>query len=248
MPASRILPRAAGLTAALLAGSLLQGDLVAAPLQSRILTGPAEDTFIQSNQPKVNYGRQNALEIGSPGGVERRVLIRFDLAELGEGAQVESAELLLRVTQFPGEGVAAAPVAAHRLLVPWAEGDGEGSATKPGRAGVTWASPDRAVGSKAWAAPGAGGAGADRAEEPTDVADLRDQERLTALPGIPAKFLVLDVTDDLKRFQSGAAPNHGWLLSLPPEIDARIRFNSKDAGEEARLPRLRITYRPAVAE
>lgn len=239
--------RTAALAAAALACGLFTSDLPALPLQSRTLTGPSADAFIQSNQPKVNYGGQDALELGSLAGAERRVLIRFDLSELEPDARIESAEILLRVTQYPDAEVTAAPVAAHRLLVPWTEGDGKGSATAPGGSGATWSGPDRADASTTWAAPGAGGAGADHAAEPTDVADLRDQQRLTVLKGIPAKFLILDVTEDVRRVQSGEAPNHGWLLTLSREVNSRIRFNSKDAGDEARYPRLRITYRPAAA-
>lgn len=214
-------------------------EVGATPLQTRMIVEPAADTYIHSSQPTANFGQRDALELGHASGSERRILIRFDLSQLEEDVRIESAELLLRVTQYPEEQVDSLPIAIHRVLTPWKEGD----EPYPGRNGATWNHPDRADDSAAWAAPGAGGDGKDRAEEAADVADFVDEERLVILPGIPARLLVLDVTQDMRLFQQGEAPNHGWLISIPDSIDARIRFNSKDAGEDARHPRLRITYR-----
>jgi hypothetical protein len=82
-----------------------------------------------------------------------------------------------------------------------------------------------------WAAPGARGGGTDRATRPTVV-----------LPLTSAGEKVVNVTQDVELWYTGAAPNNGWLLTAE-DADALIRLDSPLWNARGRW-KLRITYEP----
>ena len=82
-----------------------------------------------------------------------------------------------------------------------------------------------------WARPGAGGIGLDRAVRPTGIARLEG-------PGEQ----IINVTEDVELWYSGAVNNNGWLLSV--EDPGVIVVMSSPLWVGAPRWRLRITYEP----
>ncbi len=142
-------------------------------------------------------------------------LVRFRLTAIPKGMRITNAELILPVATYGGTDPR---FYVWRLLAAW--GPGVCHLYRQTR-------PERV----AWAMPGARGGASDRSIRPTAV------PRLSA-----AGDLVVNVTDDLELWQAGAAPNHGWLITVE-DPGAFVRFPSP-AWDGLQSWRLRVTYEP----
>ncbi|MCW2927078.1 MAG: putative haloacid dehalogenase-like hydrolase family protein [Thermoleophilia bacterium] len=88
------------------------------------LTAPAADTFMRSDAPSFNAGRQASLFVGNNGARwgESRALLRFDTTSIPAAATIRDARVDLFLTaQRDGT---APPLDLHRLANPFAEGTG----------------------------------------------------------------------------------------------------------------------------
>jgi hypothetical protein len=81
-----------------------------------------------------------------------------------------------------------------------------------------------------WTEPGARGNASDRSERPTAIALCKTGEET-----------ILNVTQDVELWHSGAAENNGWMFTI--EEDAQLRLPTP-AGATRGSWKLRITYEP----
>ena len=145
----------------------------------------------------------------------RSFLIRFALSKIPAGQQITFAELILPV-QFH---VKTDPrFYLWRVLPDWGPGVSHlYRMTLPVKV--------------EWAVPGARGVSSDRATRPSAVVRVRASGEQ-----------VINVTGDIELWYTGAAPNHGWMLTLEdPEIFIRFASPAWDAMSAWKL---RITYEP----
>lgn len=145
----------------------------------------------------------------------RGFLFRFPLDRIPPGHRITQAELIL-----PVEGTEGTDPRLYiwRVTADWGVG-----ACHEFRMTVPRKIP--------WSRPGAAGRYSDRAGRPTVVARL-------VTPG-PKVF---NVTEDVELWQSGAATNGGWLLTVE-DHGVRVRLASPLGGGE-RQWKLRITHEP----
>jgi hypothetical protein len=146
---------------------------------------------------------------------QRSFLIRYPLERIPKGQKITHAEWVLSVQTFSPAG--GQRVSVRRLLAEWGPGVNHR---------------DRMLRPKPvpWAVPGARGA-ADRAAKPSALV------RVTT-----AGEQVVNVTEDVELWYSGAAVNHGWVLTTDDE-QGYVRLNSPLwTGPGA--SKLRITYEP----
>lgn len=154
----------------------------------------------------------NAVQV-QPG---RGFLIRFRLDAIPPGQQITHAELIVPVTTYSSTDVR---FYLWRVLADWDAG-----VCHLYRVAIPKKIP--------WTRPGARGGSSDRATRPTAIV------RLTEGPGEQ----VINVTEDVDLWYSGAAPNNGWLLSVEdPATSVRFQCPTWDGGQSWRL---RITYEP----
>lgn len=145
----------------------------------------------------------------------RSFLIRFALNKIPAGQKIVFAELILPVQSSTG---ADPRFYIWRVLTEWGPGASHlYRMTLPGKV--------------EWAVPGARGISADRATRPSAVVRVR-------APGEQ----VVNVTEDLELWHTGAAPNNGWLFTVEdPELLIRLAFPAWDA---AAAWKLRVTFEP----
>lgn len=146
---------------------------------------------------------------------ESRFLIHFDLSRIPPGQRITNAELSVPVTEFSGTSPR---LSLWRTSAVWGAG-----VCYPFRRTRPELTP--------WTIAGAGGAGTDRALNPTAVLRLIQ-------PGVQS----INVTADVALWYLKAAPDQGWMLGV------------EDAGVMVRLPspvwdgaaqwKLLITYEP----
>lgn len=143
-------------------------------------------------------------------------LIRYPLEKIPPGQRITKAEWVVPYAQAsPPTGV---KVQVRRLLQEWGAGvSHQFRMTRPKRL--------------EWHTPGAMGLGQDRAVKATASASLKG-----------AGEHAFNVTEDLELWYSGAAPNHGWLITTDEPMGwfrAQSPFWSG-----VKLWKLRITYEP----
>jgi len=119
-------------------------------------------------------------------------------------------------------------IAAHRGLVQWYEGDGNGA--PPSGDGSTWALRNN-NGAVAWT----GGAGGASGTEFDAVA--------TATVAIDGTWQDFNVLADVADFVSGAETNYGWwLLGEEGVANSNKRFFSSDHATAGTRPKLVVVY------
>jgi hypothetical protein len=142
-------------------------------------------------------------------------LIRYPLDSIPKGMKITNAELMVQVYYL----YSVEPrLYLWRLLPEWGHGACQVYRTqRPAKV--------------EWAAPGARGGGADRATRPTVILPL-------TTPGEK----VVNVTQDVELWYTGAAPNNGWLFTTE-DAEANIRIDSPLWNARGKW-KLRITYEP----
>lgn len=145
----------------------------------------------------------------------RSFLIRFDLGVVPKGQRITRAELLLPVGYLWARD---SRLYVWRVLPEWG----------PGACWLHRSTLNKPV---EWAQPGGKGNAADRATRPTAVVPLS-----------AAGETVINVTRDLELWYTGAARNHGWMLSVE-DSDVTIRLASPVWSGRGTW-KLRITYEP----
>jgi hypothetical protein len=142
-------------------------------------------------------------------------LMRYPLDQIPKGMKITNAELMIQVYYL----YSAEPrFYAWRMLQEWGVGACYTYRTQR---------PQKAE----WAGEGARGSGTDRATRPTVVLPL-------PTPGEK----VINVTQDVELWYTGAAPNHGWMFTAE-DAEAHIRLDSPLWNARGKW-KLRITYEP----
>ncbi len=119
------------------------------------------------------------------------VLLQFPMQRIPKGQRIVRAELIVAVHISPAPGTG---LYVWRLLEAWGPGvSHEYRQVRPERL--------------RWAMPGARGPGVDRSLTPTAVMKF----------GIVPREARLDVTADLQLWNSGVAPNRGWMICTEDE-------------------------------
>lgn len=229
--------------------SVLECGGPVACLGTTIISGPAatDDAMIGGNfatgDKDKNHGGGSELQVGSMEWFDiwsTRSVLRFDLAELPEGATITSADLrLFAHMECSSSGPEpddcgtfdpnAYAVTLHTLRRPFDE------------AAVTW---NQAAAGDAWAAAAAEDTTVDRyAATAATLGGLNSSVEQT--------YLNVDVTSSVQDFAAGAVENNGWVIRPPsvPFYESRIvSFRSSDYASEAdpeaaeKQPRLTIEW------
>lgn len=147
---------------------------------------------------------------------ERSFLIRYPLDRVPPGQRITRAEWILPVGLVN-------PTGELRLYVRRIVGDWG--------AGVCHLYRMLRPKKVAWTVPGAAGVSTDRAAQPTAIVRISGPGEQT-----------VNVTEDVELWYTGAAENHGWILTVE-DPDVLIRFGSPLWDGKGTL-KLRIIYEP----
>ena len=177
---------------------------------------PAQDTTVRNSRPNQNFGHDTSLDIN-------RTLVQFDSAALtaAVGAQdvLVSAQFELTLTNNGlRRKTAMRQVDAFRVTTPWSE------------LGATWNCADDA--NTANHRPNCPSKWSMGAQPPNPWAAPATSS--IAIAAAQTGSAVFDVTNDVRDFLSGAAPNYGWMLkgSTPGEF---AEFASRETSTPPRL-------------
>lgn len=205
---------------------------VSVPARAVVLYA-TQDTFLRHGAPDTNEGGNDQLRIQSSG--KNRVLVAFDLSDV-EPAFVSSASLVLTISENADNwGPTGRTVSAHRVLVPWTEGNGwtVGGNDRGEGPGATWTCPtDTDISDQSPDCPGSEWSGG--AFDPASGPPVLHTDGLSG-------EVSFDVTADLA---AGAAS--GWLVSKDAEGQSgRVYYHSREGAAALDLgltPRLVIQY------
>jgi hypothetical protein len=176
--------------------------------------------FIQAAAPRWSWGGYDVSTNSQSTALlymqnDRAFLICFPLEKIPRGQKILKAELSFTSgLQTPGEQ----KLHLRRILASWG-------------AGVCWTYAAVRPKKVEWKQPGARGAGTDRAVKASAV--VRTSE---------AGEKVVNVTEDVELWYSGAAANHGWALTLE-DRDVYVVLTSPVWTGRGNW-KLRITYEP----
>lgn len=146
----------------------------------------------------------------------RNFLIRFPIERIPKGQKITKAELQF-VTNY--QGAAEQRLYLRRVLVDWG-------------VGVCWQYRMQRPKKLEWSQPGCAGATKDRAA------------RATAVIRSPASGeKLVNVTEDVELWYTGASKNYGWSLSLEDQ-EGYIRVHSPLYPPGRGSWKLRVTYEP----
>jgi poly(3-hydroxybutyrate) depolymerase len=193
-------------------------ELINVSLQQHVGPSPAydgvRDTYIYQYSPTQNYATDSSLMLNY--GRSLRGLLEFDLGAIPPQADIKQVYLTLYLNAVSGGG--SIRVGLYKLLSDWVDSE------------ATW---NLAAQGLPWAMPGAQGQGVDYALLPVD--------EKTVYPNASCSFNLKLVVKDWLEDES---PNEGILI-LGPELGSgstRYRFDSSEAGDASRRPRLDILY------
>jgi hypothetical protein len=173
-----------------------------------------KDAWIISGTQRQNNGASTILSIRSDD--TRRSLLEFNLDDVPINSTVYSAMLKLYVT---AKGTANPVVNVYRVTTNWTEGTGDGAITNNG---VTW---DNSSGTSAWSTSGG------------DF-DLFVWASTTATA--TNTWILLNVTNLVQGWVSGAYPNYGFLLRTTTTSSGTTSFASSDNSNSSLRPILDI--------
>jgi len=205
-----------------LAAMLLFALAAPAPARTIIVTDADCErmAFIQAAAPRWSWGGYDVSTNSQSTALlylyaDRAFLICFPLDKIPKGQKILKAELNFTTgLQTPGEQ----KLHLRRILAPWG-------------AGVCWQYASVRPKKVEWKQAGARGVGSDRAVKTSAV--VRTSE---------AGEKVVNVTEDVELWYSGAAINHGWMLTLE-DRDTYVVMNSPVWSGRGTW-KLRITYEP----
>jgi hypothetical protein len=180
------------------------------------------DASVRQGSPTSNFGTVNTNNIASASLQNRRLYVRFDLAQCSPAipatATVRLATLRMYVTALPA---ACRTIDLFRVTATWAE------------AGITWNNQPfgTAVNNPA------SGTETDTftAGTPASCQNLTNNTYLVGL----------NPTSDVAAFVAGSATNYGWMLrdDVENSLTARtVTLSAKDLGTVSQAPQLVITY------
>jgi hypothetical protein len=197
---------------------------VAIPASARTLIVTDADcermAFIQESKPRWSWGGYDITSSAQSTGQfymypDRAFLIVFPLEKIPKGQRIVKAELSFTTILQPG---GEQRLHLRRILAPWG-------------AGVCWQyraiRPQKAE----WAKAGARGVGTDRAVKASAL--IRTTE---------AGEKTVNVTEDVELWYTGAAPNHGWMLTFE-DAEGYVAVHSPVWGGRGTW-KLRVTYEP----
>ncbi len=176
----------------------------------------AEDTTLNREQPHVNYGAAPTLSLrAQPPSRERRVLMRFDLAErIPARAQVAYAWLMMYTLSPTGPDIYPR---AYRVLRPWTAAE------------ATW---QQATAGVSWATPGADAPGVDRASTWYSQGWAHKQ----------GEWTVIEVTTLVQEWLQAPERNFGLVLIPFSYGGYTFEFASAEYPERYYRPRLIVAY------
>jgi hypothetical protein len=176
--------------------------------------------FIQASAPRWSWGGYDiaaGVHITSQFYMytDRAFLICFPLDRIPKGQRILKAELsFTSVLQTPGEQ----KLHLRRILASWG-------------AGVCWQYRSIRPKKEEWAQAGGRGAGTDRAVKTSAVVRT-----------IEAGEKAVNVTEDVELWYTGAAANHGWMLTVE-DPDVYVLLTSPVWTGRGNW-KLRVTYEP----
>lgn len=176
--------------------------------------------FIMEPAPRWGWGGYDVATATSSTSLlylynDRAFLICFPLDRVPKNQRIVKAELSFSTNlQTPGDQ----KIHLRRLLAAWG-------------AGVTWKYRAQRPAKTEWAKPGARGAGSDRAVKDAVVARVLEMGEHT-----------VNVTEDVELWYTGAAANHGWLVSVEDPDVYVVLLSPLWTGRGTW--KLRITYEP----
>jgi hypothetical protein len=199
-----------------------------------------QDTVLDPGAPDANFGRDTVQ--GLVGGANRKVLIQFrDLHRaIGPNKTITSASLVLHVA--PGTWATGNAVKVYRLLKPWRQGSMTAADLMPQHWTSSFnyrlysASAGEAL---LWNAPGAAGAGVDRATTAsvttTTTAGYSSGARTWTISGLAG---------DVALFYNNETGNGGWIIeyTTPASATGQNLFYSSEAVTLTLRPELLINY------
>lgn len=146
------------------------------------------------------------------------LLMRFPITKIPAGQKITNAALTVPVESMGGNDVR---FYLWRLLPEWGHG-------------VCYLYRSTRPAKVPWTVPGARGVATDRAAQPTAIVPL------TAVGE-----QVINVTEDVELWYTGAAPNNGWMFTVE-DIGTFVRIQLVHWPDVVHFPlwRLRITYEP----
>jgi thiol-disulfide isomerase/thioredoxin len=168
--------------------------VVAARACDNSLYGATRDWDMSS----ANQGAEPMLSLGPQihHHVDARTLMKFDLSMLPKDVKISGAQLRLTLTSQPFTGCKPdAKISAYALKQDWSEEES------------CWKSPKK---NAAWGVLGCDDTSKDRAAEPAGSVDVgvfpNKDERY--------RFVAIDLTELVQKWQSGELPNYGVFLKL----------------------------------
>lgn len=213
---------------------------LAARAETLLLEPVADATLIEEPAGALANGAGARLFVGrvgaNAGSTRRRALLRFDLAALPPGAQLQSVSLTLSLERSRQAGDL--PMSLHRITQAWNEGPsasmvGIGEPTQPGD--VTWL--QRLHPALPWTSPGG------------DFAAVASATRIVGATGGPVTWASTpQLIADVQAWQAHPAANHGWMLvGFEGGGTSAKGFAAREASVPAERPLLRIDYLPATS-
>ena len=201
---------------------------------------PVADTSLLEVSPTNNMGGFVGMNAGTTqNGPRTRALLRFDLSSLPTNTVIQSAKLIVQVTQQPIDGYDFTAFGLHRMFRPWGEGNkipvtqpGQGVPATAGEA--TWLYAFYPT--NQWGEPG-GQPGADYSPIESSFEIVYDVANSPyVFPSTP------EMVDDVQLWIDKPSTNHGWMLRSAdefPRFTAR-RFGTREDANNA--PVLELNY------
>ncbi|MCE9605991.1 MAG: hypothetical protein K8U03_13935 [Planctomycetia bacterium] len=147
---------------------------------------------------------------------QRVFLVRYPLDRIPTGQRIVRAEWIVPVDLIAGAGEA--KIYVRRVLGPWGKG-------------VCYDFRTRVPKPVPWGQAGARGVATDRAAQPTAIVSVSETAEVT-----------INVTEDVELWNTGAAENQGWLMTVEHPT-ALVRLASPLWTGVGRY-KLRVTYEP----
>jgi hypothetical protein len=221
--------------------------LAASPASAQdlqVVLEPVQDASIfsgTSDSSTLADGRGESLWLSvTAGGLNRRALLKFDLAAIPAGSKVRQVSLSLYESRARDEHA----VRLHRLLESWGEGPANGGSAGSGAPAQTGDSTwlNRFHPDVAWTTPGG------------HIDPVASAVQLVGAPNaryvwsgqLPAQGgSVPRIVADVQGWIDAPASNHGWILiGVEDGLQNAKRFTSRESPVER--PRLLVQYQAAA--